>query len=352
MPRGHTYLLPPEKIRGESRLWGSEFCNSHGCECGFPSDLTVMICLQMRGFMSDLGGVSADAVRGRCGVVVGRAVARGGAGVARRSGAAGRVVVRSAAAGADRDPVAAGAGGGQPVCRSWAAVGGDRDLRALDGAQAPLWVGLRDVDARGVGLDPSAALLPAGAHRASAGRVDRAQAHPPAGARGGASALPRADSEGPAGEAVSSAGGADRLDRGRGRHSLSDRLGAGGRRGQGAGPGGSQAGGQARRQAHRGTGSIARGRATGARDHAHDAPPLRAGQGGGAQAHQADRRAVGQIGQRGPRAGAAGAAPGARTRRPSQAHELRASSSSSPTAARKSSSRSNSGSRARRSPTG
>ena len=28
-----------------------------------------MICLQMLGFMIDLGGVSADAVRGRCGVV-------------------------------------------------------------------------------------------------------------------------------------------------------------------------------------------------------------------------------------------------------------------------------------------
>ena len=49
-----------------------------------PSDLTVMICLQMLGFMIDLGGVSADAVRGRCGVVVGRAVARRGAGAARR----------------------------------------------------------------------------------------------------------------------------------------------------------------------------------------------------------------------------------------------------------------------------
>ena len=278
-----------------------------------------MICLQMHGFMIDLGGVSADAVRRRCGVVVGRAVARGGAGVAGRSGAAGRAVVRSGAAGADRAAVGAGAGGDQPVLGSWAAVAGDGNLRAVDGAQAPVRVGVRDVDAGGVGLDPSATVLPAGAHRAGAGRVDRAQVDAPAGARGGAPALARVDWEGPAGEAVSSAGGADRLDRGRGRHSLSDRLGAGGRRGQGAGPGGAQAGGEGRRQAHRGAGSLTRGRPPAARDHPHDAPPLWAGQGGGAQAHRADRPAACEVGQGGAAAGHRGQAPGPGARRPGQA---------------------------------
>ena len=129
----------------------------------------------------------------------------------------------------------------------------------------------------------------------------------------------RVDWEGPAREAVSSAGGADRLDRGRGRHSLSDGLGAGGRRGQGAGPGGSQAGGQDRRQAHRGEGSLARGRPPAARDHAHDASPLRASQGGGAQADQADRPAACQVGQGGAAAGRRGQAPGPGARRPGQA---------------------------------
>ena len=99
-------------------------------------------------------------------------------------------------------------------------------------------------------------------------------------------------------------------------------------------------------------GSLARGRAAVARDDALDPPPLRAGQGGGARADQADRPAARQVGQGGaarwPRdagAGRAGAAP-----RPSS--RLRGSSRSSPTAARRWSSRSPSASRARRSPTG
>ena len=190
---------------------------------------------------------------------MGRAFAGGGAGAARRSGPAGRALVRSGAAGTDRDPVGARASGGQQVLGSGAAVAGDGDLRAIDGAQAPLRVGVRDVDARGVGLDPSAALLSAGTHRAGARRVDGAQAHAPARGGGGAPAHPGADPESQAGEAVSSARGADRFDCGGGRHSVSDRFGAGGRRGQGAGAGGAQAGGQDRREAHRGAG-IARAR--------------------------------------------------------------------------------------------
>src|SRR6516165_2444097 len=112
-----------------------------------------MIYLQMWAIMIDLGGVSADAVRRWCGVVVGRAVAGGGAGSARRSGPAGRAALGSGVAGADRDPLGAGAAGGQPVLRSGAAVAGFGVLRAADGDEAPLWLGVRDVDAGGGGLD-------------------------------------------------------------------------------------------------------------------------------------------------------------------------------------------------------
>ena len=304
--------------------------------------------------MTNLGGVCADASRGRCRVVVGRAAARGGAGVARRSGAVGRAALRSGAAGADRAALGAGAGagGGGAVCRSRPAVVGDGDLRALDGDQASVRVGVRDVDARGVGLDPSAALLPAGPERAGAGRVDGAQAHAPGRRGSGAPADAGGDSEGEAGEALSPAGSADRLDRGRGRHSVSDRRGVGGRRGQGAGPGGPQAGGQDRRRAHRSEGSLARGRQAPAGDHAHGAPPLRAGQAGGAQAHRANGSAARRVAQGGAAAGGRGAAAGARARRPGPSSRQRASSRSSPTAARRCSSRSTSGSRARRSASG
>ena len=65
--------------------------------------------------------------------------------------------------------------------------------------------------------------------------------------------------QGHAREAVSSAGGADRLDGDRGRCEVSDRRGAGLERGAGAGAGGSQAREADRREAARGCG-IARGR--------------------------------------------------------------------------------------------
>ena len=60
-----------------------------------------------------------------------------------------------------------------------------------------------------------------------------------------------------AGEAVQASRGADRLDRGRGRREVSDRLGAGGRWRQDAGSRGPQAGGAGRREPHRGQGSLA-----------------------------------------------------------------------------------------------
>ena len=54
----------------------------------------------------------------------------------------------------------------------------DGDLRAVDGAQAALSVGVSDVGGGGVGLDSSAPVLSDLADRAGAGRVDGAQADP------------------------------------------------------------------------------------------------------------------------------------------------------------------------------
>ena len=133
----------------------------------------------------------------------------------------------------------------------------DGDVCAVDDRQAPLGVGVRDVDAGSVGLDPSAAVLPDRDDRPGAGRVDGAQAHPPAGCGGGARDHARGDCEGQAGEAVPAAGGADRLDRDRGRRALADRRRAGRGRRQGAGPGGTQARRQDRGEAHSGQGSHA-----------------------------------------------------------------------------------------------
>ena len=200
-------------------------------------------------------------------------------------------------------------------------------------------------------LDSSAAFLPAGADRAGARRVDGAQVDAPAGARGGAPALARVDREGAAGEAVSSAGGADRLDRGRGRHSVSDRFRAGGRRRPGAGAGGAQAGGQDRRQAHRGQD---RSRAAGRRLRGI----TRTMRHRSGQAKEDVLKLTRQTGEllarsvKEARRLAAEARRRARGAAPRPSSRPRVSSSSWPTAARRSSSRSPSASRARRSPTG
>src|SRR5919106_6488558 len=117
-----------------------------------------MIYLQMTGFVIDLEGAGVDDVSVRDGVVVGRDPAGGGDGSARRSRPPGRAAQRSGAVSADRCAVGAAAG------RDWGLVGAgasdDRDgnVRAGDDRQAALGGGGRDVDAGGVGLDPSAAV--------------------------------------------------------------------------------------------------------------------------------------------------------------------------------------------------
>ena len=110
------------------------------------------------------------------------------------------LLARPGAVGADR----ARTGGGRRAARplgggSWPADDRDGELCAVDGGQAALGLGLRDAGARGLGLAASAALLPDRARRAGAGRVDDAQARPPARSRDGRGADPRGDRQGAAG---------------------------------------------------------------------------------------------------------------------------------------------------------
>ena len=144
----------------------------------------------------------------------------------------------------------------------------------------------------GVGLDPPAAVLPDRDERAGAGRVDGPQAHPPAGSGGRARDHARADSEGPAGEAVQASRGADRLDRGRGRREISDRLRAGGRRRPSTRARGSQTRGQDRREAQRGQGphEVDGPQAQGA--DTLDPPPLRGSEDRSAEADRRDGHAA------------------------------------------------------------
>jgi hypothetical protein len=211
----------------------------------------------MKGFLVERR-VHADAFGGAAGVPVGRRVAGRGHGAAGGSGGVGCVVVRSGVVVADRGAVASGVradrqvgvDGGAPDDR-------DGELRAVDGAQGALSVGVSDVGGGGVGLDPSAAVLPDLVDRAGAGRVDAAAVDQADRVRDGGGDDTRADRCCGQAEALSCAGGADRLDGDRGRCEVSDRCGAGLERGQGAGSGGSQARRADRREAPAGAGSFA-----------------------------------------------------------------------------------------------
>ncbi len=111
--------------------------------------------------------------------------------------------------------------------RSWSPDDLDGHVRAVDGDQAAHRLGVRDVDARGIGFDSSAAVLSDRAGGAGPGRVNGAQVHSPARGRGRERDHQGGDRGGQAGEAVSSAGGEDRLDCGGGRRALSHRFGVG-----------------------------------------------------------------------------------------------------------------------------
>jgi hypothetical protein len=72
---------------------------------------------------------------------------------------------------------------GRSVIVGRAANTRDGDLCAVDGAQAALLLGLSDAGRGGLGLDPSAAVLPDLVIGAGSGRVDGPQAHASAGRR-------------------------------------------------------------------------------------------------------------------------------------------------------------------------
>ena len=145
-------------------------------------------------------------------------------GAAGGSGGAGRAAERSGAAGADRAALARSSSrpggrddGGRPT------IAMETYVRLMVLKQR-YRLGLSDAGGGGVGLDPSAAVLPDRADGAGAGRVDGAQAHAPARAprrwrRSTRALIAKATR----GEALPAAGGADRLDRDRGRHQVPDR---------------------------------------------------------------------------------------------------------------------------------
>ena len=284
---------------------------------------------------------------------MGRGVAGRGAGASGGSGGVGFVALRPWVAPADRGAFSAGGVGvGSGGVERWSPDDRDGELHSFDGAQDALSVGVSDACGGGVGLDSLAAVLPDLAERAGAGRVDGPQADQAAGLRDGERADARVDRQGDAREALSSSGGEDRLDRDRGRREVSDRLGAGCAGCAGARPGGEEARGARRRAETAGARSLAVDGTHAARDHAHDPPSQRGGQGRGSEADREDRRAA-RI-DRSPRPGGwrpAHADGRAVVARRSSSRRPR-SSSSWPTAARRSPSRSNGASRASRSQTG
>src|ERR1700733_9550597 len=143
--------------------------------------------LEMCSFGAIRGGCDAEAFGRAGGEFVGRVVAGGAAAAAGGSGgdrcvAGGRGVV-----GADRDALGGGSGG------AGAPDDPDAELCAVDGGQAPLRLGLRDVDEGGLGLAASAAVLLDPARGRGAGRVDGSEADAQAGAGDGGGALAACD---------------------------------------------------------------------------------------------------------------------------------------------------------------
>ncbi len=168
--------------------------------------------LQVEGFLVERSEC-ADALGRSAGVPVGRRVAGRGQRAPGGSGGAGWVVGRSGVAVAAGGALALGVRADRPR----GVDGGpadDRvgDVRAADGAQTALPVGVSHVGGGGVGLDSPAAVLPDLVDRAGARRVDGAQAGASDRRGDGGGVDARDDREGVPGEAVSAAGGADRFD--------------------------------------------------------------------------------------------------------------------------------------------
>ncbi len=231
---------------------------------------------------------------------MGRGVAGRGQGAAGGSGGAGFVARRPWVAWADRGAFSpGGVGVVSGGVEGWPADDRDRDVRPVDGAQAALPVGVQDAGGGGVGLDPSASVLPDRVVGAGAGRVDGQEADTADRPGDGERADARPDREGDAGEAVPDAGGEDRLDGDRGRREVPDRRGPRSPWGPGARARGPQARRDGRRAQAAGAGSLPGARAQAARVDAHDPSPQGRGEGRGAQAHRANRRAARALGARG-----------------------------------------------------
>src|ERR1022692_2954469 len=128
--------------------------------------------------------VNVEAGGGAGRVVVGRGCADRGARVAGRFGGVGCAVARPGVVGADRGVLGVRGGGGPREREPWASDDRDRDLRALDGDQAPHGLGVRDAGTRGLRLAAPAALLSDRARRARAGGVDGPQTDASVGWRG------------------------------------------------------------------------------------------------------------------------------------------------------------------------
>src|SRR5438128_12142926 len=128
----------------------------------------------------------ADTPRGAVGVVVGRGVAGGGARAAGGSGTDRSAARRRRVVVADRRAVALGVRADRAACAERGTPDDrDGDVRAPDGPQGALWLGVSDPGWRGVGLAASAAFLPDRPVRAGTGRVDDQKAHAPGRARDG-----------------------------------------------------------------------------------------------------------------------------------------------------------------------
>ena len=247
---------------------------------------------------------------------MGRHLADRGEGVARGSGGVGCAVGRSGGVVADRGAFPSrGARGPAGGPDGWAPDDRDGDVSPDDGAQAALPVGVPVVGLRGVGLDSPAAVLSDQSVGAGAGRVHDPEVDAAVRAGDGVGDHSRDDRGGGPGEAVSAAGGADRLDGDRGRHQASDRRRAGIGRCPGAGPGGSQAGAADRREEDTGQGPFAGDGQKAAVGRAHGPQTLGRGEERGARADQADRGAFGTLDQGSAQARAGGTAQSAWTRR-------------------------------------
>ena len=170
---------PPNPARRMTRpnkaLLATSRGKSEGVVRGFSVRCDGQNYLHLMGFLVERS-VHADVAGVAAGVAVGRVVAGRGEGTPGGSGGVGCVVGRSGVVVAVGGALAVGVPGDGPVgVDGGAADDSAGDVRAVDGAQAALPVGVSDACRGGVGLDSSAQVLPDLAH-ASGCRTSRRSA--------------------------------------------------------------------------------------------------------------------------------------------------------------------------------